>query len=272
VGRERRIVVTGSLEDRVAVITGGARGIGRVTARVLAAAGADVAVIDRLPGVESVADVEALGRRGLACAADVSDAASLDNAFDAVRAELGDPDILVNGAAITNHIAPVTRMTREGWERELAVNLTGAFAAVQAVLPAMVDAGWGRIVLVSSLAARGGLHLQAAYAASKAGVVGLAKTVALEHARDGVSCNAVLPGLIETEAVVSMPEPIREATIAVTPARRLGRMEEVAHLIGFLVSDEAGFVNGAEIPIDGGIGLTSLTLGSTREAKGALRP
>ena len=270
--------MTGSVDGRVAVITGGARGIGRVTARVLAAAGADVAVFDRLRAAESAADVEALGRRALACAVDVTDPASLDAAFDAVRGELGAPHILVSGAAITNHIAPVARMTREGWERELAVNLTGAFAAVQAVLPAMVDARWGRIVLVSSVAARGGLHMQAAYAASKAGLIGLAKTVALEHARDGVSCNAVLPGLIETEAVAAMPPAIRDATIAHTPARRLGRMEEVAHLIRFLVSDEAGFLNGADIPIDGGVSLTALTLGSTREAgelsgtKGAVRP
>ena len=270
--------MTSSLDGRVAVVTGGARGIGRVTARVLAAAGADVAVLDLLPAEESAADVEALGQRALACAVDVTDPGSLDAAFGAVRTTLGDPHILVSGAAITNHIAPITRMTREGWERELAVNLTGAFAAVQNVLPAMVDAGWGRIVLVSSVAARGGLHLQAAYAASKAGLVGLAKTVALEHARDGVTCNAVLPGLIETEAVAAMPAAIREATIAHTPARRLGRMEEVAHLIRFLVSDEAGFLNGADIPVDGGVSLTALTLGSSRaagevrKAKGALRP
>ena len=270
-GRETADVVTGALDGRVAVVTGGARGIGRVTARVLAAAGADVAILDRLPGDESAADVEALGRRSRACAVDVTDPASLDAAVDVVRTALGDPHILVSGAAITNHIAPVARMTRDGWERELAVNLTGAFAAVQAVLPAMVEAGWGRIVLVSSVAARGGLQLQAAYAASKAGLVGLAKTVALEHARDGITCNAVLPGLIETEAVAAMPAAIREATIAHTPARRSGRMEEVAHLIRFLVSDDAGFLNGADIPVDGGVSLNAVTLGSTREAKGALQ-
>jgi NAD(P)-dependent dehydrogenase (short-subunit alcohol dehydrogenase family) len=256
------------LTGKVAVVTGGARGIGRVTAGVLAAAGADIAVIDRLPGAHTVAAVEASGRRGVAAEVDVTDLAAVDVAFERVRGELGDPDILVNGAGITNHVAPVACMTREGWDRELAVNLTAAFAAVQAVIPAMVERRWGRIVLISSIAARSGLHRQAAYAASKAGMVGLARTVALEHARDGVTCNAVLPGLIETEVVAAMPPEITEATIARTAARRLGRMEEVAHLIRFLASEEAGFINGADIPIDGGLSLGGISLGSRREVQG----
>ena len=256
------------LTGKVAVVTGGARGIGRVTAGVLATAGADIAVIDRLPGADTVAAVEAGGRRGLAVEVDVTDLDAVDVAFKRVRGELGDPDILVNGAGITNHVAPVARMTREGWDRELAVNLTAAFAAVQAVLPTMVERRWGRIVLISSIAARSGLYRQAAYAASKAGMVGLARTVALEHARDGVTCNAVLPGLIETEVVAAMPPEISEATIARTPARRLGRMEEVAHLIRFLASEEAGFINGADIPIDGGLSLGAISLGSRRQAQG----
>jgi NAD(P)-dependent dehydrogenase (short-subunit alcohol dehydrogenase family) len=256
------------LTGRVAVITGAARGIGRVTAEGLAGAGADIAVLDRLPGSETVTAVEKAGRRGLAVEVDVLDADVLDAAFEQIRRELGAPDILVNGAGITNHVAPIARMTRDGWDRELAVNLGAAFACVQAVLPAMVERQWGRIVLISSIAARSGLHRQAAYAASKAGMLGLARTVALEHARDGVTCNAVLPGLIETEVVAGMPAEIKEATIARTPARRLGRMEEVAQLIRFLVGEEAGFINGADIPIDGGISLGGISLGSRREERG----
>ena len=261
-----------TLSGKVAVVTGGARGIGRVTAALLAAAGADIAIIDRLPGAETVAGVEKAGSRGLAVEVDVTDLHALDAAFERVRRDLGDPDILVNGAGITNHVAPVKRMTRDGWDRELAVNLTAAFAAVQDVLPAMIERRWGRIVLISSIAARSGLHRQAAYAATKAGMLGLARTVALEHARDGITCNAVLPGLIETEVVAGMPPEILEATVARTPARRLGRMEEVAHLIRFLAGEEAGFINGVDIPIDGGISLGGISLGSRKEAPAGQNP
>ena len=254
------------LTGKVAVITGGARGIGRVTAGVLAAAGADVAVIDLLSGDDTMAVVEKAGRRGVAVEVDVSDRDGLDAAFERVRKELGAPNILVNGAGITNHVAPVVGMTREGWDRELAVNLTAAFAAVQAVLPVMVERRWGRIVLISSVGASTGAHRQAAYAATKAGMLGFARSVTLEHARDGVTCNCVLPGVIETEVVATMPAELKEATIRRTPARRLGRMEEVAHLIRFLTGEEAGFINGAAIPVDGGIGLGGIALGSRREA------
>jgi NAD(P)-dependent dehydrogenase (short-subunit alcohol dehydrogenase family) len=129
----------------------------------------------------------------------------------------------------------------------------------------MIERQWGRIIVVSSMAARGGLHRQAAYAASKAGLIGLAQTVALEHARHGITCNAILPGLIATENVMRMPEEIREATIARTPARRLGETQEVAQLVVFLASAGSGFVNGAEIPIDGGLTLNTGALGSRRE-------
>ena len=166
---------------------------------------------------------------------------------------------------------PFTRGARagqsqRGWiQRELDVNLTGAFNMVQAVLGPMVERGWGRIVVISSGAATGGLHRQAAYAASKAGLLGLVKTVTLEHARHGITCNAILPGLIETENVAGMPAEIKEASRALTPARRLGRMEEVARVAAFLASEGAGFVNGAEIPVDGGARLGGISLGSRRE-------
>jgi NAD(P)-dependent dehydrogenase (short-subunit alcohol dehydrogenase family) len=244
----------------VAVVVGGARGICRVTARALADAGYIVGVVDR----EVVEGASAAASRQ----ADVADAEGFGSALSSLAEEIGPADVLVYGAGITNHVAPVVRMTLDGWRRELDVNLTGAFVAVQHVLPHMVEQGYGRIVVISSVAAKGGLFRQAAYAASKAGLIGLAQTVALEHARHGITCNAVLPGLISTEVVAAMPPEIIESTVAVTPARRTGTMEEVASLIRFLVSEEASYVNGTEVLVDGGQRLNSVVMGSRREAQG----
>jgi NAD(P)-dependent dehydrogenase (short-subunit alcohol dehydrogenase family) len=210
--------------------------------------------------------VEAAGRKAASVVADVADADALTAAIDRLADVLGAPDILVYGAAITDHVAPVVRMPLDGWRREIDVNLTGAFVTVQRVLPAMVERAWGRIVVISSVAARGGLYRQAAYSASKAGLIGLAQTVALEHARHGITCNAVLPGLIATEVVAALPPEITESVVSLTPARRTGTMEEVAHVIRFLVEDGSGFVNGDEIVVDGGQRLNAVVLGSRREA------
>lgn len=258
------------LEGRTALVTGAARGIGRVVARVLAEAGARVALADRDADVNRTAEeLHAQGYPVAAVCFDVASADEVRGGVERVHSTLGVVDVLVSNAGIVNHIAPLTRMQPDRWDRELDVNLGGAFHLLQAVLPGMVERRHGRIVLISSVAAVGGLHHQAGYAASKAGLLGLAKTVTLEHARDGITCNAVLPGLIETETVASMPAEIRDATIAITPARRLGRMDEVARLVAFLASDEAGFINGAEIRIDGGFSLNTGTLGSRKELRGA---
>jgi NAD(P)-dependent dehydrogenase (short-subunit alcohol dehydrogenase family) len=252
------------LEGRTALVTGAARGIGRVASRVLAKAGARVAVADRDPRVED-------GR------APRSRARNRRRPFDVASADevRAAPRLAGASARSTSWRAtPLSSTTRPGGAHagralgeELAVNIGGAFHLIQAVLPGMIERSWGRIVVISSGAARGGLRLQAGYAASKSGLIGLAQTVALEHARDGITCNAILPGLIETENVAQMPAEIREAVIARTPAQRLGTMEEVAHLIAFLASDAAGFINGAEIPIDGGASLNAGTLGSRREVR-----
>lgn len=256
------------LSGKIALVTGAARGIGRATALALARAGADVAVADLLPEVEeTAASVRELGRRAEAAAFDVADTDGVRDGVARLRAGLGDFDVLVSGAAIVTNISPFTRMTAQSWQRELAVNLTGAFNVIQAVIGPMIERRWGRIIVISSGAAHGGLHHQAAYAASKAGLIGLVQTITLEHARHGIACNAILPGLIETELVRMMPEEIRAASTASTPARRLGRMEEVASLIGFLASEEAGFINGAEIDIDGGMRLNTGSLGSRKEVR-----
>ncbi|MGH7896839.1 MAG: SDR family oxidoreductase [Candidatus Binatia bacterium] len=260
------------LEGKVALITGAARGIGRATALVLAEEGADVGVADRIPDVEATAaEIAKLGRRSAAAIFDVSNPDEVESGVADIRACLGGIDVLVNNAAIVDNIAPIPAMTYQAWQNEIAVNLGGAFNLVKAVIGPMVEKKWGRIINISSVAASGGLARQVAYASSKAGLFGLTQTVTLEFARHGITCNAILPGLIGTEVVQRMPAEIREATVAQVPARRLGEMREIGAMIAFLASDRAGFVNGALIPVDGGMSLNTLTLGSRRELAEATR-
>ncbi len=256
------------LEGKVALVTGAARGIGRATALVLAREGADVGVADILPEVEETAlTVAAVGRRAAWSVFDISNPQEVAQGVGRIREELGDIDILVNNAGIVANIARIEKMTHEAWQREISVNLSGAFNMIKEVIGPMVKKKWGRIINVSSGAAAGGLHKQIGYAASKAGLLGLTKTVTLEHGRDGITCNAILPGLIGTELVHMMPEEIREQAVAAIPARRIGLTEEVGHLIAFLASDRAAYINGAEIRIDGGMGLNVGSLGSRRELR-----
>ncbi len=254
------------LAGRTALVTGAARGIGRMTALRLADEGANVALVDLLPEVEATAEaIRQKGRRAVAGIFDIADAVQVQAGVAKITQALGAVQVLVNNAGIVNNVAPLHRMTHAAWSKELAVNLTGAFNMIQAVIDSMVAARWGRIINVSSVAATGGLHHQAGYAASKAGLLGLTKTVALEYARHGITCNAILPGLITTELVDAMPEEIKANVIAMVPARRLGRVEEVSQLVAFLASEDAGYINGAEIPIDGGMRLNVTPLGSRKE-------
>jgi NAD(P)-dependent dehydrogenase (short-subunit alcohol dehydrogenase family) len=200
--------------------------------------------------------------------ADVSSAEEIAAGVATIVAELGSVDLLVNNAGIVNNIAPFAKMKQAAWEREIGVNLTGAFNLARAVIGPMAERGFGRIVNISSVAARGGLFNQAGYSATKAGLLGLTHTIALEYARFGVTCNAVLPGLIGTENVLGMPAEIREQAVAQTPARRLGRPEEIARLVAFLCGEDAGFINGAEIDISGGGHLNTMVLGSRKELSG----
>jgi NAD(P)-dependent dehydrogenase (short-subunit alcohol dehydrogenase family) len=195
---------------------------------------------------------------------DVSDPRAVGDGFSSVVDALGPVDVLVNNAGIVTNIAPVAVMPFEAWQRELGVNLTGAFNCIQAVLPTMIVRGFGRIINVSSIAAWGGLFRQAGYAATKAGLLGLTKTVALEHGSSGITCNALLPGLTATERVLDMPNAIREHALAHIPTGRLGAMTEVACAALFLASDEAAYVNGAELPVDGGMHLNATSLASRR--------
>jgi NAD(P)-dependent dehydrogenase (short-subunit alcohol dehydrogenase family) len=254
------------LEGKVALITGAARGIGRATAMLLAEEGAAVGAADIASEVDdTAAAIRQSGGRAAAAVFDIAEPAQVQAGVQQLREQLGDIDILVNVAAIVTNIAPLVRMTHDAWNREVSVNLTGAFNMIKAVIEPMLQKGWGRIINISSVAATGGLHNQAGYAATKAALLGLTQTVTLEYARAGVTCNAILPGLIGTELAQMMPAEIKDRAIAITPARRLGEMREVGHLIAFLASDRAGFINGATIHIDGGLRLNTVPVGSRRE-------
>jgi len=253
-------------KDKVVLITGAARGIGKVSALKLAEEGADVAVVDILPEVEETArEIEKMGRRSAWAVVDISDVDQVREGVGKIRQNLGEIDVLINNAGIVTNIARLTKMTHDAWQREIAVNLSGAFNMIKEVIEHMKVQKWGRIINISSGAATGGLHKQVGYAASKAGILGLTKTVTLEHARDGITCNAVLPGLIGTELVSMMPIEIRDVATRTIPTRRIGEMQEVAYLISFLASERSAYINGVEIPIDGGMMLNTGSLGSRRE-------
>jgi NAD(P)-dependent dehydrogenase (short-subunit alcohol dehydrogenase family) len=256
------------LKGKTALITGAARGIGRASAMVLAQEGADVGVADVLPEVENTAaEIQKIGQGSAFAVFDISDPIQVHQGVSKIRKELGEIDILVNNAGIVTNIARLTKMSHEAWQNEISTNLSGAFYMIQEVIGPMITRQWGRIINISSGAATGGLHKQIGYASSKAGLLGLTKTATLEHARDGITCNAILPGMIGTELVEMMPEEILQMAVATTPARRVGKTEEVGFLIAFLASDKAAFINGAAIPIDGGGLLNSGTLGSRKEVK-----
>jgi len=243
-----------SLEGRVALVTGAARGIGAATAVALAEAGARVAVVDRDgDGIERTAD--AIGRAGsdaLAIPADVTDVPAMERAVDTVVAEWGRLDVLVNNAGIVRD-ATLAKVSDEDWTATLDVNLRGAMIGTRAALRPMRAAGAGRILSATSVVARMGNYGQTAYAASKAGIIGLTRAWARELGPLGITANAVAPGFIDTDMAKGVPEKVLSALLERTAARRLGRPEEVAAVYVFLASDLASFMNGAVVGVDGGL-------------------
>ena len=242
-----------SLAGRVALITGAGSGIGEATARRFAADGAVVVVNDVDPArVRAVADdLEKQGASALGIAADVTRRDDVEAMVGRVVQDLGRLDILINNAGI-NRDAMSHKMTEEQWDQVLAVNLKGTFLCAQAALVRMRERGWGRVVNTSSIGSLGNIG-QANYAASKAGVIGLTKTLALEYARYGITVTCVAPGAVLTPMLAGVPEQIREKITAQIPVGRIAEPREIAAVHAFLASDEAAFITGQVIFVDGGM-------------------
>ena len=243
-----------SLQGRVAVVTGAGRGIGKAIAEALAASGAAVVIAEVADyGEETAAAIRDSGADALYLRVDVSDRASVGNLVEATRDEYGSIDILVNNAGI-RPTCPFLNMTPADWKRVLDVNLTGTFNCCKAVAPLMVEAGWGRIVNVSSLAAqRGSTGGHSHYAAAKAGIVGLSKSLARELAPHGVTVNVLAPGWIDTAGWGGELEGRRAEYETCVPLGRLGQPEDVAHVVRFLVSEQASYLTGVTVPVNGGL-------------------
>jgi 3-oxoacyl-[acyl-carrier protein] reductase len=268
------------LSGRVALVTGGSRGLGRADALTLARAGADVVIADIL--VESddsgeaerygplaqaararglvqteatAEEIRGMGRRALALKCDVTDSNQVGQTVSRAVDELGSVDILVNNAGTLDHVGQIENQVPELWERDLRVNLTGAFHCCRAVWPHMKEREWGRIVNMASVAGTLGGFGQASYSTTKAGLLGLTKSLALEGARHGITVNAIVPGIIGTEAFHFGNPEMNERMIMRTAMRRTGEPQDIANAIAFLSSDLASYITGVELNVSGGIEL-----------------
>jgi len=268
------------LSGRVALVTGGSRGLGRADALTLAQAGADVVIADLL--VESAlseetdsygplatvartqglvhtestaAEIRALGRRSLALRCDVTDRDQVAAAVSQAVEELGSVDILINNAGTLDHVGQFHDQSPDLWERDLRVNLTGAFNCAQAVWPHMKERSWGRIVNMASVAGTLGGFGQASYSTTKAGLLGLTKTLAMEGGRFGITCNAIVPGIIGTEAFHMANAQMNERIANRTVFKRPGEPQDIANAVAWLCSDLASYVTGIELNVSGGVEL-----------------
>jgi 3-oxoacyl-[acyl-carrier protein] reductase len=268
------------LSGRVAFVTGGSRGLGRADALTLARAGADVVIADllveselseetdaygplatvaRQQGMvhtESTADeIRTMGRRALALRCDVTDRQQVAAAVERTVGELGSIDILVNNAGTLDHVGQFVNQNPDLWERDLRVNLTGAFNCAQAAWPHMVERKWGRVVNMASVAGTLGGFGQASYSTTKSGILGLTKTLAMEGGRHGITANAIVPGIIGTEAFNMANPAMNERIAARTVFKRPGEPDDIANAIAFLCSDLAAYITGIELNVSGGVEL-----------------
>lgn len=243
------------LTGRSAVVTGGSRGIGRAIALRLAQQGADVCFSYRgnaAAADETSAAIAALGRRALPVQADVADPASADALIKTALEAFGKVDILVNNAGITRDDL-IMRMDHEAWREVIDTNLSGAFYATKAVTRPMLKARGGRIINITSVSGQAGQMGQANYSSAKAGLIGLTKATARELASRGITVNAVAPGFVVTELTQDLPQELKDGLIERTPLGRFGTPEEIANAVAFLASDDAAYITGQVLAVDGGL-------------------
>jgi 3-oxoacyl-[acyl-carrier protein] reductase len=271
------------LTGKVAVVTGGSRGLGRADCLTLARAGADVVVTDILlesdPELEKSAEasqsalaqlftsqhvvyaeqtseeIRQMGRRSAAIKMDVTNRAQIREVFASIKKDFGSIDILVNNAGTLDHIAQIEHQNDDLWDRDLRVNLSGAFNCTKAVWPYMRERGWGRVIYMASVAGTLGGFGQASYAATKASLIGLGKSMALEGARFGITANIIAPGIIGTEAWKMGDAKMNDRMVLRTAMRSAGEPEDIAHAIAFLCSPEARYITGQVLTVAGGIDL-----------------
>ena len=241
--------------NRVALVTGSSRGIGRAIAIELAKSGIDLIVNnDKNPqeGFEVVNAIKKIGQRAIYIQADVSDPNQVEKMIEKIINEFGEIDILINNAGITRD-KMLVKMDIEHWNSVISVNLTGTFNCTKSIIKYMKKQGGGKIINISSISAETGNIGQSNYSASKGGVISFTKTVAKEHARDRIIVNAIAPGFIETKMLETVPEKVMQKILDQIPLNRLGKPEEVAKLVCFLASDDANYITGQVININGGV-------------------
>lgn len=241
-----------SLKGKVAVVTGGGRGIGRAICQRLAREGAAVAVweLNEADAKETVQLLRNAGHRAIACIGDAADAATIKRCAQETRTTLGAVDILVNNAGISAFEKFLT-ITEEAWDRMIRINLKGPFLCTQEFLPHMIENGWGRIINISSSSAQTGAKSMSHYVASKGGVIGLTKALAMELAETGVTVNNVPPGFVVTPMLDESPIDI-DAFAQTTPMKRPGRPEDIAGAVAYLASDDANYITGHTLSVNGG--------------------